>query len=245
MDRLDYDDAIETFKKIGLGNNEAKIYFTLIKLGPCMAGRIAKESNIDRSACYDSLKALLKKGLIKYVIEANIKKYSANSPQRIIDFLKEKEEMIEKILPQLNNLYKEESERAQVLMYKGYRGIRSVFLDILKDAKGKENLVIDSSGLFTKKMPFFAPHFVKGLEKNKVQVRQLVKRSKELYPSKTTKMKYYSESFKDTIVTTNIYGNKIAIILWTDVPEAIVIKNKSAADSYKDYFEILWKQAKN
>jgi hypothetical protein len=48
----------------------------------------------------------------------------------------------------------------------------------------------------------------------------------------------------ETIITTNIYSDKIAIILWTDVPEAIIIKNKEAHDAYKDYFEVLWKDAK-
>ena len=42
----------------------------------------------------------------------------------------------------------------------------------------------------------------------------------------------------------NIYRDKIAILIWTDPPEGVVIQNKSAADSLRDYFDILWKQAK-
>lgn len=49
---------------------------------------------------------------------------------------------------------------------------------------------------------------------------------------------------KETIITTNIYADKVALILWTDVPEAIIIKNKEAYESFKDYFEILWKQGR-
>jgi len=44
-------------------------------------------------------------------------------------------------------------------------------------------------------------------------------------------------------ITTNIYANKIAIILWTDIPEAVIIKDKSAAEAYRSYFEILWKNS--
>ena len=42
---------------------------------------------------------------------------------------------------------------------------------------------------------------------------------------------------------TNIYGNKIAIIVWSEPPEAVIIENKDAAESYRSYFEVLWKAA--
>lgn len=236
----------ETLKKIGLGHNESKIYLTLIKLGPCMAGKIAKESNIDRSACYDSLKALLKKGLVNYSIEANRKKFAATNPSRLKEYLKEKEDLVETILPNLSAIFKVKEEKSQVNMFKGLKGIKTVFEDILKEAKNSENLVIDSSGKFGEKMPFFLPHFVKGLEKNKIKVRHLVRRDKEkkLNPSKTTEIRFFPKTIGEETITTNIYADKIALILWTDVPEAVIIKNKAAAEAYKSYFEILWKMAK-
>jgi len=60
---MSFESIRETLKQIGFGHNESKVYLTLLKLGPSMAGRLAKEANIDRSACYDSLKALIKNTL--------------------------------------------------------------------------------------------------------------------------------------------------------------------------------------
>jgi sugar-specific transcriptional regulator TrmB len=240
------EDIKERLKQAGLGHNESKIYLTLLSLGPCMAGKIAKEANIDRSASYDSLKALIKKGLVSYVIEANRKKFSANSPKRLIDFLKEKQDSIETILPQLNNLFTEQKEDSQVSMYKGTKGIKSVLEDLLIEAKGGENLVIDSSRVFSKKMPYYAPHYIAGLEKNKIKVRHLVRKGAKsvLHPSKTTTTRFFKNDMSETSITTNIYNDKIVMILWTEIPEAVVIKNKAAATAYKDYFEVLWATAK-
>ena len=42
---------------------------------------------------------------------------------------------------------------------------------------------------------------------------------------------------------TNIYGDKVAIILWSEIPEAIIIDDKSTAETYKAYFEFMWKNA--
>jgi sugar-specific transcriptional regulator TrmB len=239
-----FEDTRETLKKIGLGHNESKVYLTLVKLGPNLAGKIAKEANIDRSACYDSLNSLIKKGLISYALEANRKKFAASDPDRLKSYLKEKENMVDNILPGLKGMYSGHEEKSQVQMYKGKKGLKSVFEDILKSAAGNENLVIDSHGGFVQKMPYFAPHYIKGLEKNKIKVRHIIRKDKNPHPSKTTNVRYFSKEVKDTIITTNIYSGKIAIILWADIPEAIIITNDSAYEAYKSYFEILWSTAK-
>ena len=242
---MDFEAIRETLKKIGLGHNESKIYLTLIKLGPSMAGKIAKESNIDRSASYDSLKALLKKGLVSYAIEANRKKFSAANPEKLKSYLKEKEELVDSVLVGLKEMYKDTEEKSQVNMFKGMKGIKTVFDDILHNAKGKENLVIDSSGKFGERMPYYMPHFVKEVEKSKIKIRHIVRRDKaqELHPSKTTEIRFFPKVVGEQTITTNIYADKVALILWTDVPEAVIIKNKAAAEAYRSYFEILWKSA--
>ncbi|MBT3578013.1 TrmB family transcriptional regulator [archaeon] len=239
-----FEDIRETLKKIGLGHNESKLYLTLVKLGPSLAGKLAKEANIDRSACYDSLKSLIKKGLVNYSIEANRKKFSAENPNRLKTYLKEKETLVDNILPGLKEMFKEKEEKSQVQMYKGKKGIKSVLEDILKSSKNGENLVIDSHGGFTKKMPYYAPHYIKGLEKNKIKVRHLMRKDKNPHPSKTTEIRFFSKKVSDTIITTNIYAGKIALILWLDIPEAVIITNKSAYEAYKSYFEVMWATAK-
>jgi len=40
--------------------------------------------------------------------------------------------------------------------------------------------------------------------------------------------------FKNYVVTINVHG----------IPVCFLIKNQEAAESYKKYFEIIWKQAK-
>lgn len=243
---MEFEQIRETLKKIGLGHNESKIYITLVKLGPTMAGKIAKEANIDRSACYDSLKALIKKGLVSYVIEANRKKFAASKPSMLREYLKEKEDLVEGILPGLSSMYRETEEKSQVNMFKGLKGLKTVFEDILKEAKGKENLVIDSSGQFGEKMPFYVDHYRKGLERNRITIRRIARKevAKNLHYVKKSQLRFFPGEVGAQIITTNIYADKIAFILWTDVPEAVIIKNKAAAEAYRNYFEIMWKISK-
>ena len=71
----------------------------------------------------------------------------------------------------------------------------------------------------------------------------IVRRGREAEADKLTEVRYVHERTLSPIVT-NIYGDKVAIILWTDSPEAVMIENKASADSYRAYFELLWKQAR-
>ncbi len=227
-------------ERFGLSTNESKVYLTLLELGNAMAGKIAKQAMIDRTSCYDALKRLLQKGLVVYVIEANRKMFKSVNPKRLLSILKDKQEEIMEIMPQLSLKYEKEKEDCNVTLYRGSKGVKSVFEDILKNAKGKQNDVIDSSGAFVKRMPYFSEHFIRGVEKNQIKIRHIVRKDVDIHPSKTTKVKFFSEKTKETTVTTNIYGDKIAIIIWATIPEAIIIENKGAAEAYKDYFEILW-----
>jgi hypothetical protein len=59
-----------------------------------------------------------------------------------------------------------------------------------------------------------------------------------------SEIRYLPEKYSSP-VSVNIYGDKVAIILWASLPFAVVIKNKEISQSYKNYFEILWKIAKN
>ena len=44
--------------------------------------------------------------------------------------------------------------------------------------------------------------------------------------------------------STFIYGNTVAIIIWTEIPVGLVIKNKTLAQTYLQYFDTLWNNAK-
>lgn len=54
-----------------------------------------------------------------------------------------------------------------------------------------------------------------------------------------------AHSCKNSLAKLNIiYGNKVAIIVWTEIPLGFVIENKIIAKTYLDYFESLWENAK-
>ena len=234
---------IERLQKIGLNTNEVKIYLALLKLGSAHAGRISKEAQINRTTTYDSLERLIEKGLVTYVISANRKVFRPVAPQVLLDQIKEKEKIVEETLPELNQLFKQAKEKEESNIYKGRKGIKSVLNDILNY---KEYIAFGSSGRFLEIMKHDFVIFQKEKEKKKINAKVILSESSkntEQVKLAYSKFRYIPDEFTAP-TTTFVYGNKTAIIIWSEIPIATLIISKEVAESYRKYFELLWKNAK-
>ena len=234
---------IEKLQKIGLSLSEAKIYLALIRLGSAQAGRISKESQINRTTVYDSIERLIEKGLVSYVIEANKKVFKPVAPKIILEQLKEKEKITEEILPELNQIFTESKEKEESNIFRGRKGIRSILNDILNY---KEYVAFGSSGRFLEIMQHDFIIFQKRKKELKINARVILSESSrktEQVKIAYTKFKFIPDEFSSP-TTTFVYGDKTAIIIWSETPTATLITSKEVAKSYSSYFELLWKIAK-
>jgi len=232
----------QVLENIGFSQNEIKVYLTLNDHGSTKAGKVSKLAKIDRSSCYNSLKSLTEKGLISYVLIGKIKWFQAAGPKRLLDYIKEQEEDIKEILPELQYRHKKAKIEGQVRLFKGIKGVKSIFLDIART--GEDNFVFGSEGQFSEKMPEFALQFDRLKKENKIKTKMIIRKDREEIDKKTSEYKYIPGITESSAVT-NIYGNKIAIIIWTDEPEGIIIENETAAKAYKSYFDFMWKHSKD
>ncbi len=239
---------LDKLTQLGLSPSEAKVYLALLELGSAQAGLITKRSNINRSNCYDALQRLLEKGLVSYVITANRKQFQAEKPERFLEMLKDQEQEIKQkelltkeILPQLLLKSKFSTKRSEATLYKGKRGVKTIFEDILKS---KEYWVIGSSGKFQEVLGPFFKIFQKRVRKNKVKCKLIASEN-----VRNTEITFHAEtrylpSEYITPISTLIYKNKVAIISWTENPSGFVLDDQQTTDSYRTYFRFMWEKAK-
>lgn len=233
-------DIISSLNNIGLTMNESKLYYTLLGMNESKAGEISKKTGFNRTTTYDVLQKLIEKGLVAYSINSKTKYFKASNPSQLYNFIKEKEILVQKALPFLKKQFTESEPRNNILSYKGYNGIKTVFEDIINSLKPNDtNRVFDSEGYFTERMPFFFPHFIKSLEQKKIRVKHLVREGVDIKPSKTTQVKYLKNE-KASNATIDVYSDKTLIILWEEKPSAVLIQNKSLAGLMEYYFEQIW-----
>lgn len=226
-------------EKLGFSPNEIKVYLALNDHGSTKAGRISKLAKIDRSSCYNSLKTLVEKGLVSYVLIGKVKWFQAAGPKRLLEYIQEQEDDVKQILPELDARHKAAKIEGQVRLFKGIKGVKSIFLDIIRT--GEDNFVFGSEGQFSKRMPEFALQFDRLKREKNIKTKLILRRGRKELDSSTSTHKFLQVT--ESPAVTNIYGNKIAIIVWTDEPEGIIIENAAAAKAYKSYFAVMWDAA--
>src|SRR3989344_7283166 len=233
-------DVERTLENVGFSPNEIKVYLTLNENGSTKAGRISKLAKIDRSSCYNALKLLQEKGLVSYVMIGQVKWFQVAGPKRILDYLKEQQKDVEEILPELNEKHKQKKIEGQVRLFNGLKGVRTVFLDMIR--AGEDNYVFGSEGQFSERMPEFAMQFKRMKKENNMKTYMLCRKDRKEIDVTSANHRYIPNISESSAVT-NIYGDKVAIIIWTDEPEAIIIENPAAAKAYKSYFDFMWKHS--
>ena len=86
------------------------------------------------------MEKLIKKGLANYIIKEKTKYFNASSPNRILDFLhekekqiKEKEKELEKEIPFLLKLQESNKKKHETYLYKGFKGIQTAIFGALEN----------------------------------------------------------------------------------------------------------------
>ena len=156
---------IETaLQKIGLTEGEIRVYEALLALGSSSSGKITKHSRISGSKVYEVLDRLMTKGLATYVIKNGVKHFEATHPRKLMDYLLEKEQEIEKekkeiekILPQLT-AKQESSPKSEAKIFTGWEGMKAANEDIIQTLKKGEEWL--SMGL-TEQPKAWETHFNK------------------------------------------------------------------------------------
>ncbi len=228
-------------QELGLSKIEAKVYLKLLELGPSRAGIIARKSGVHRRLVYDATDRLIKNGLIGYIIKNNRKYFEAVNPEKLLANIKEKEERIVQLLPQLQAKFQTPKEVLETSFFTGINGLKTIFEDQL--ASAKEILIIGASPIANEILRFYFHWYDKRRKEKKIHVKMILSASfkKEFKKIPLTQIKYLPKEY-ETPTAINIYNNNVAVILWSKNPLAILIKQKEIADGYRKYFDLLWEK---
>lgn len=235
-------------KDIGLAENEIQVYITLLKIGSSPVSPIAERSGLYRPYVYDTLKRLAEKGLVNFVQRQGKKYYQALHPEKLLEFIREKEVALESIMPHLINLTKLLREETKVELYKGREVVRIIQKDVLKTLlkKGGENLVIGvDEKKFMEADQIIMNQFFASMKRHGLKERVIVREGDNYLPGhgETTTYRFVSKEFFNP-TSTFIYGDKVAIIIFGEPLHGLIIESDMLSDTYRKQFNLLWNVTK-
>lgn len=124
---------LSQLKNLGLSDKEAKVYLASLELEPSGVQTIAHKAGVNRATAYNNIRGLIKKGLISSFVRNKKKFFSAESPERLLSFvrvqekeIKEKEREFKTILAELKDIEKLAKEKSRVRFFEGKEGIESI-----------------------------------------------------------------------------------------------------------------------
>jgi sugar-specific transcriptional regulator TrmB len=232
-------DINEKLQEAGLTGNEAKVYLELLRGGELSANQLAKNIGMDRTLTYTVLNHLIEKGQISYIVKGNKKMFSCSNPENLLNVIKAKEVLISDLIIELKKIKARKEEETEINVYEGKEGIRAFINLALKE---KEFCAFGSTG-----RAFYAlyemPAIAKQVEKSNTKVRIIGNekyKGTEPFAFKKFQYKYLDI---ESEATTSVFGNYISIHLIKGKPIIIILKNKDIANSYRNYFNYMWKRA--
>ncbi|HLC56147.1 MAG TPA: helix-turn-helix domain-containing protein [Candidatus Nanoarchaeia archaeon] len=201
-------------KEYGLNDKEIKVYMALLPLGNINLQEIAKRVDMPRTTIYNTLNYLSNKGLISKIIKKGVTYFEASDPYVLLERLKDKERLIEKALPNLQNIKKLVKESSSVEIYEGSKGLFTILNDIFRL---KQQTYYFGSYSLSKEMLKHQPeHFRTIRLDRKIPAKIVIDpydedtfHRKEY--KKITEMRYL-KSLKDFPCMVFIYGKRVAII---------------------------------
>ncbi len=230
---------------IGLTNAEIKVYLALLELGSASAGPIIELSGLQSSVVHMTLNKLIDKGFVSFVKDGGRNYYQASNPKNISEYIQEKKDRFEKILPTLLIKQKTSKQKPEVVAFRGIKGVKELLYELL-EAGGAEHHTFGSTKESLMLGDAWWVSYHKKRSSKGIQAKLLFNDSlkswaaEKKYPK--VEVRYTGKGF-EPLTETIIRGDKLGIIIWTKRPIGILINNKTVADSYDEFFEIIWETA--
>lgn len=248
-------ESISALKTVGLSEKESQVYLDLRRHGESKTGSICRRTKIPSSHIYGLLESLLANGLVSFKVVNNSKVFQASEPEALQLLFEEKEREIGKqkldlmqFITQLKVAPSDPERFGDFRYYQGIRGIKSLYAQIMNAWKKGDEYIIASapSASFQRLEGFFLETVHKKRIKDKVSLRMLTNQNTEKWGTIREKMPFTKVRYLpiDTQTEYGVLNEYFFLITYAQTPYGLLIKDQSFANTFRVFFDLLWKQAK-
>ena len=239
----------DDLKKLGLRENEIRVYLALVTAGKVRAAEIIKQTRLHRNLVYHALEELAARHLATKTTQAGVFHFQATDPDHLRDDLHERELVATRVIAQLKDRRKLSEQ--EISVYEGEDAIRMFSLkNAARLARGEFIYVLGSSGRrFEAAMgePALTHYFSEIGKRGGIKILMY---RKQPYSSETllslrkkgvAEIRFlpFDANPSAYIVFTN---HSVAFHIYEQPLTVIEIRNPHLVAAYKNYFDILWNQ---
>lgn len=237
---------LNILKSIGLTENESEVYLAGIESGVGTVDNISRKTSLKRPNVYKIIDSLISKNLASVEFHGLKKLYKMENPENLVTILKEKDQKLASILPELLNSYNRVPSTAEIKISYGLVNLKKIYTGLIEKHNPHDYYYVISNlekwkGLDDE----FLQSFVDQRIKKDIHIKILSEKSE--YASQ---MKQFERNFNqevrflptstsiltDTIIT----PKKLLIVSLGDPITIFEIENYYLINSNKSNFETIW-----
>jgi sugar-specific transcriptional regulator TrmB len=249
-------ELLELLAQLDIPPNEALTYAALLPYGSASIRKVAAATGINRGTTYEALKKLTLRGLVSVKRTGDKREqYSAESPERIYDLIRDKRRDLldaaneaKELVPNILANYAAPSGRPLVRYYEGDEGVATILKDVLHTCQqlAQPQYYAYSSNTVRRYLYRNYPQFTERRIADGISVKVIGVGGGSHNEATLAERKQLpnlpSTQAESATSYTIIYGHKVAVISITrdNIPYGVVIEDAGATAMQRLLFEQLW-----
>ncbi len=237
-------------QQIGFSEKEARVYAALAALGTTTIGALERKTHIHKQMLYPLLEKLRQEGVVGVTLRNGRKHFSIIDPDVLRSRAESQRAVAESLVPKIYAEMGAESAASEIRVYKGVHAAQAFFIKMLKQmSQGSSFDILGAGGeAFMSKIGrpgMYLQRFDGVRMERKISERMLMyENQRDTDPAYTVRRyvetKYLPEHFRQPTAT-HVWPDRISMLFFDDEPQVIEIKSAKMAESFRNYFEMLWK----
>ena len=239
-------DIQQTLTRLGLTDAEARLYLSMLKMGPQPVQAIAREARVSRTAAYDVIESLVKRGLVASSSQGLKKAYVAEDPEKLESYFVQRIKMFEseldtlrRLAPELRVLQGGLDSRPRVRFLSGAEGFKALFRDVEMVAP-RELLEITNIDAVYEYLDRKIVDEARSVINYERTIVKLLHKGTLRRKSKHAEYRTMLQNITDFQGDIWIYANRIAFINFMTRIEVVIIDNQVFTDSMRALFYSAW-----
>lgn len=242
-------------KNLGFVDSEISIYKSLINSGELGVSQLSRVSGIKRTLVYHAAKKLIENGLIIEFEKNKNKYFKVTNPDNLVNLVETKKQSIEKdfnvieeLIPSLNQKYISQNEQPLVDTLIGISGLKKIYK--LINAEADEVLIFASSVARKNiEVDILIKRQIDVQEKKGIKVRSIVKSLESKLDNLTPLDLKDKKNVEIRALPPEEFLSETQIFIWKDTVAfnttgeemiSTIVKNKKIFQTFKLIFNALW-----
>ncbi len=240
------DKIIKVIEGLGLDNNEAKVYISLLELGEATVADISKKSMIRRTTIYPILERLKILNMVSQLKVRKHTKFIAEDPDKVLGQYKSRVEEFGGYVDFLKDIQGGKAKHPRVYFFDGAEGFKKIWKTIF-ESKSKEYFIITDPRemLGFVREGYITENIIREKIKKQIKSRQLIASSeyakdivvKDRQENRVSKVLPHNYKLP---FTTIVVDDKVALISPQTENIILLIESEALAKTQRSLFEALW-----